>query len=107
MSQDIRESDDQQEGPEVLITWKRISRYCGVSVDALINWRNNHGFPAAPLPDGRIAVTKNLIEQWLMARQEVATAKNTMAARFRGQVGYGGKIRQPAQDENQRVTDES
>ena len=58
--------------PELLKSTAGIARHLGISVSTLYRWREFEGFPAAPMPDGRIMTTKTLIDQWLMARQELA-----------------------------------
>ena len=49
-----------------------ICRYLGISEPTLVRWRKLHGFPASYLPDGRVVTTKSLIDQWVMARSDVA-----------------------------------
>ena len=56
--------------PSLLIGWERISRYCGVSVRTDRRWGKVDGLPVAVLPDGRRAVTKSLIDQWVLARTD-------------------------------------
>lgn len=58
------------ESTEVLIGWKNISRHLGVCMSTVQKWKKEHGFPVGVLPDGRYATTKNLIEQWFIARAE-------------------------------------
>ena len=52
---------------DMLIGWKAISRYLGVCCTTARRWEA-HGLPVARLPDGRVAMTKGLIAQWLLAR---------------------------------------
>ena len=55
---------------------KGIAAYLGICVRTLSRWRKYHGFPAAPLPDGRIMTTKPLIDNWILSRMDVKTARN-------------------------------
>ena len=55
------------DSPEMLIGWEQISRYLGVCITTARRWER-HGLPVARLPDGRTAMTKVLINQWLLAR---------------------------------------
>lgn len=67
------EAQRQDQPTRLLIGLAAISRYCGVSEWAIWNWRKKHGFPAAPMPDGRIATTESLIDQWVIARMDLET----------------------------------
>ena len=68
---------------EALIGLKQISRYMGICVGTLCNWRNRHAFPTAPLPDGRVMTTKYLIDQWLLARVDAKGRLNQSPGRPR------------------------
>ena len=52
----------------ILIGNRQISRYIGISEWTVWNWRKRHSFPAASLPDGRVATTPSLIDAWILAR---------------------------------------
>lgn len=58
----------------VLIGWKLISRYLGVCERTCKNWEK-HGLPIARLPDGRVGMSKSLLDQWFIARIHVTTHK--------------------------------
>ncbi len=58
-----------------------ISRYLGICVGTLGNWRKRHAFPAAPMPDGRIMTTKSLIDQWILSRHDAVCRKNQSPGR--------------------------
>lgn len=72
---------------EVLVGWKRIHRYLGVSIRTAHNWHKRHGFPVARLPDGRVGTSKSLIDQWLMARTETEGFYVDRMAHARAHVG--------------------
>ena len=55
----------------------RIARYLGVSLSCFQNWRKNHAFPVGILPDGRIATTRNLVDQWVLARAAIKNQRVT------------------------------
>jgi len=52
----------------ILIGATSIAKYMGCSRQTIYRWRTHRSFPAAKLPNGRLAITRNQIEQWLLAR---------------------------------------
>lgn len=67
-----RPPQDNQGG---LVGWKAITQYAGLCVTALAKYRRFDGFPACALPDGRMYTSKNLIDQWIMARMVLEQEK--------------------------------
>lgn len=51
--------------PGLLISAGKIASYCGVSQRTIRRWREHHGLPLCHLPDGRLAISQNLIDRWL------------------------------------------
>lgn len=51
--------------PGLLISAAKIASYCGVSQRTIRRWREHHGLPLCHLPDGRLAISQNLVDQWL------------------------------------------
>ena len=72
-----------KESEGALIGNKAISRYLGISIDTVVRWRKVESLPACVLPDGRIFVTKSLIDKWVLARMEVLGAVNGVMGRPR------------------------
>jgi len=54
---------------KLIIGWKQIARHCDRSVSCVRKWDEDRAFPVARLPDGRVAITTGLIDQWLLARR--------------------------------------
>jgi len=52
----------------ILIGAKTIAQPFGCSAQTIYRWRRHLGFPACKLPNGQLAITYTLIDQWLLAR---------------------------------------
>lgn len=73
--------------PGLPIGLEQISRYCGVSRWTLRRWPVTAGFPMARLPNGKIATSRRLIDQWLSVfirgqQVEAAAAAAPVATRM-------------------------
>ncbi len=67
-----------KENQGTLIGWEQIHQYLGLCVSTMIRYRRDHGLPICNMPDNRVFTTKNLIDQWVIARmleQESLTAQ--------------------------------
>ncbi len=78
---------EQNQRETTLIGNTAIARYLGISCCTVWRWRHLHGFPAVPLPDGRIAVTTSLIDQWFASRAETLGRMNQSPGRPRQDKG--------------------
>lgn len=56
--------------PGLLIRCQTIADYCGVSQRTIRRWRQFHKFPMFHLPDGRLATSKPLVDQWCYGQIE-------------------------------------
>lgn len=56
------------DGAEVIIGARAIARYIGICERTVSSWREKHALPVAQLPDGRIAISKSLLDQWFIER---------------------------------------
>ncbi len=57
-----------KENQATLIGGEQICQYLGLCISSVIRYRRNHALPVCNLPDGRLFTTKNLIDQWVIAR---------------------------------------
>ena len=48
--------------------WRAISQYLGVCESTAREWSRRDALPVTWRPDGRVYITKSLIDQWLMAK---------------------------------------
>jgi predicted DNA-binding transcriptional regulator AlpA len=55
-------------GLTIILGREEMAQYMRCSVPTIDRYIKNHGFPAAPLPSGRLATTATLIAAWLEAR---------------------------------------
>lgn len=55
----------------LLIGMREIAAYVGRSPRTIYRWMHNGGLPVAPLPSGERATSRNLIDNWLLARARV------------------------------------
>lgn len=54
--------------PGVLVGVKSIRRYMQIGPNTFYTFQRVHGLPAMRLPDGRWCTSKNLIDDWIVAR---------------------------------------
>ena len=54
--------------PHVIIGARTIAKHFNCHMSTIYRWVRHLGFPAAPLPNGYLATTTTLIDQWLLAR---------------------------------------
>ena len=66
-----------------LIGHKAIARYIGISLRTVSHWREWHKLPVTNLPDGRVATSKSLLDQWLMSREDCIGRMNQSPGRPR------------------------
>jgi len=67
------------EGSGLLVGWQQMERYTGVCRATLRNWERKFGFPVARMPDGSVAITKSLIDLWLLSRREYQESQRAAA----------------------------
>lgn len=71
---DIQSSKRKRE-PGVVTGVRNICRYMQIGPQTFYNLHTNHGLPAMRLPDGRWSTSKNLIDDWIIARWKAQTAR--------------------------------
>ncbi len=99
---------EQNQRETTLIGNQAIARYLGISCCTVWRWRHLHAFPAIPLPDGRIAVTTSLIDQWFTSRADVLGRMNQspgrprkMNTKYQAVTGEGEVIESPPVDKSE------
>jgi len=61
----------QKEGMSLIVSLPNIAKTCGVTAKTIQSWMKKHGFPVAKLPNGQLAITKTLIDSWLLTRYKI------------------------------------
>jgi hypothetical protein len=64
----MKEQPDSTAQMGTLRNWKAIYLYLGVSESTARRWERLHGLPVMRMPGGEAFTTKNLIDQWVLAR---------------------------------------
>lgn len=81
----MRITTPQSTDQHLIITWKAISSQLGVCPATARYWRSRDGLPVATLPNGQVATTKSLIDQWILSRMDVKRKRDIREAERRAQ----------------------
>ena len=65
----------------IIIGARNIAVRMGCSRETIYRWTRKLSFPAAPLPNGRLAVSQHMIDQWLLARRATRVNGRPMRSR--------------------------
>ena len=63
--------------PGVLTGVRNICKYMQIGPNTFSKLHTSHGLPAMRLPDGRWSTSKNLIDDWIVARWKAQTARSS------------------------------
>ena len=61
--------------PGILTGVRNIARYMQIGAETFYKLYQHHGLPAMRLPGGRWSTSKNLIDDWIVARWKAQTGK--------------------------------
>lgn len=70
------------ESDQMIIGWRAIGTLLGVAPVTAQRWDKRHGLPVARLPDGRVATSRSLIDQWLLARRDAQRPDTGTAGQY-------------------------